>query len=170
MDDYLSKPIRAADLFAAIDRVISAHGVSPALPPNLGDPTNLLDPVVLLAACGGIAKLLGEMCQNFKCNSPVLLAEVSDALRGHDAARLHEAAHKLYGTITAFSTLAGEVVSDLEDRAARGQLEEAEPLVRQIESMAQELIRQVDGLSLETLRSQAGAADDPHPTARNCRG
>jgi len=47
--------------------------------------------------------LLGEMCQNFKSNAPVLLAEVIDALRDHDAARLREAAHKLYGTITAFS-------------------------------------------------------------------
>ena len=29
MDDYLSKPIRAADLFAAIDRVVYADGASP---------------------------------------------------------------------------------------------------------------------------------------------
>jgi two-component system, sensor histidine kinase and response regulator len=165
MDDYLSKPIRAAELFAAIDRVISTHDVSPALPPNLGDLRSLLDPVVLLAACGGIANLLREMCQNFKSNAPVLLAEVSDALRSHDAARLHEAAHKLYGTITAFSTLAGEVVSDLEDRAAHGQLEEARPLVKRIETMARELIRQVDVLSLEALRSQARAADGSHRTA-----
>jgi two-component system sensor histidine kinase/response regulator len=166
MDDYLSKPIRAADLFAAIDRVIFAHGMSPVLPQNFGDPTNLLDPVVLLAACGGVEKLLGEMCQNFKSNAPVLLAEVSDALRGHDVARLHEAAHKLCGTITAFSTLAGEMVSDLEERAAGGHLEEARPLVRQIETMAQELIRQVDGLSLGALRSKAGAADGAHRAAR----
>jgi two-component system sensor histidine kinase/response regulator len=161
MDDYLSKPIRAADLFAAIDRVIPTDGLPPALAPTVGDPTNLLDPVVLLAVCGGVEKLLDETCQNFVSNAPALLAEVSDALRNQDAARLYEAAHKLYGTITAFSTLAGEVVSNLEDYAARGQLEQATPLVSQIATMAQQLMRQVDGLSLEALRSQAGVADEP---------
>jgi hypothetical protein len=78
---------------------------------------------------------------------------------------LREAAHRLYGTITIFSTVAGEVVSDLEDRAARGQLQEAWPLVERLEAMAQELMREVDGLSLETLRTLAEAADDPNRTA-----
>ena len=40
MDDYLSKPIRAADLFAAIDRAVSAHGVSPRPLPDGGERTS----------------------------------------------------------------------------------------------------------------------------------
>jgi CheY-like chemotaxis protein len=161
MDDYLSKPIRAADLFAAIDRVVSTHGRSPAVPEKPGDPTSLLDAAVLLAACGGVASLLDELGRNFRSNAPALLAEVTGALRDHDAPRLHRAAHKLGGTITAFSTLAGEVVSDLEDQAARGQLEEAQPLVGRLETMIQELIRQADSLSLEALQRRALAAGDP---------
>ena len=106
------------------------------------------------------------MCRNFKSNAPSLLAEVTDALRDHDAPRLHEAAHKLYGTITAFSTVAGAVVSDLEDLAARGQLEEARPLVERLEAMVGELIQQVDGLSIEALQHRAAAADDPNRIAR----
>ena len=47
-----------------------------------------------------------------------------------------------------------------EDQAVRGQLEEAWPLVEQLEAMARELIQQVDGLSIETLRDQSGAAGD----------
>src|SRR5262249_7655992 len=98
MDDYLSKPIRAADLFAAMERVVSARGVSPIAPhphPSpwgrtgvgvRGDHLRVLDPVVLLAACGGIAKLLEEMCQNFRSQAPALLAEVRGALQKHDAA------------------------------------------------------------------------------------
>ena len=164
MDDYLSKPIRAADLFAAIDRVVHAGGASPTAPPNAGDHASLLDPVVLLAVCGGVAKLLGEMCRNFKSNAPSLLAEAGCALRDHDAPRLHQAAHKLHGTITAFSTVAGAVASDLEDLAARGQLEEARPLVERLGAMVGELIEQVDGLSIETLRDQVGNAGDPDRT------
>jgi two-component system sensor histidine kinase/response regulator len=164
MDDYLSKPIRAADLFAAIDRVVHAGGASPTAPPNAGDRTNLLDPVVLLAVCGGVAKLLNEMGQNFKSNAPSLLNEVGGALRDHNAPRLHQAAHKLHGTITAFSTVAGAVASELEDLAARGQLEEARPLVERLGAMIEELIAQVDCLSIETLRDQVGNADDCYRT------
>ena len=164
MDDYLSKPIRAADLFAAIDRVVQADGASPTASSNAGDHTSLLDPVVLLAVCGGVEKLLREMGRNFKSNAPSLLTEVGGALRDHDAPRLHQAAHKLHGTITAFSTVAGAVASDLEDLAARGRLEEARPLVERLGAMVGELIEQVDGLSIETLREQVANAGDPDRT------
>jgi PAS domain S-box-containing protein len=179
MDDYLSKPLRAADLFAAIARVTPAHGAPPAAPsphpapcPSSrlevevrGEHSSLLDPVVLLAACGGNANLLGELCQNFKSKASVLLAEINDALRDRDGLRLREAAHRLYGTITIFSTIAGEVASDLEDHAARDQFAEAQPVVGRLDVMVPELIRQVDGLSLAALRRQVWASDNPDRTA-----
>jgi CheY-like chemotaxis protein len=158
MDDYLSKPIRAADLFAAIDRAVASRGVPPAATPEVGDADNLLDPGVLLSACGGVATLLGEICRNFSSNAPALLSALRDALRDRDAPRLQGAAHKLYGTITAFSTIAGEVASELEDLAALGHLADARPLVGRLESMVGEIIRQVNGLSIEALRNRAGVA------------
>jgi two-component system, sensor histidine kinase and response regulator len=156
MDDYLSKPIRAADLLAAIDRFALGGEASSIARPYAGDHASLIDATVLLAACGGFEKLLDEMCRNFKSNTPSLVAELSYALKDHDGPRLHEAAHKLYGTITAFSTVGGAVASDLEDLAIRGQLEEARPLVERLEAIIGELIDQVDGLSIETLRDQVG--------------
>jgi hypothetical protein len=84
--------------------------------------------------------------------TPPLLAELGDALRHRDATRLHEAAHKLYGTVAAFSTAAGAAVSDLEELAAAGRLDEARPLVGRIEAMVQELIKQMDGISIEALK------------------
>ena len=154
MDDFLAKPIQAADLWAAIDRVVGAR--PPADRPGPG----LLDPRVLLAACGGDAAILEKICQAFRARLPDHLAAVQDALRERDALRLREAAHKLCGMVAAFSTVAGGVASDLEDHAAHGQLEEARPLVEQLETMAQELMQLAGGLSLETLRHQAEAADD----------
>jgi len=62
--------------------------------------------------------------------------------------------------LAAFSGAAGGMALDLEDHAARGQLEEARPLVQQLEEMAQELIRLAGSLSLETLRHEADAAED----------
>ena len=91
---------------------------------------------------------------------PDHMTAVQEALRERDATRLREAAHKLCGTVAAFSTVVGAVASDLEDRAARGQLEGARPLVEQLEAIARDLIQQADGLSIESLRDQVGAAGD----------
>ena len=127
----------------------------------------LLDPRVLLAACGGDAVILEKICQRLRAGLPEQLKAVQDALRAGGPPRLREAAHKLCGMVAAFSTVAGGVASDLEDHAAQGQLEEARPLVGQLETMAQELLRALRGLSLETLRQQSGPSDVPfnRPTA-----
>jgi CheY-like chemotaxis protein len=162
MDDFLAKPIQAADLWAAIDRVV---GPRPPVVKGSSDHATargpgLLDPRVLLAACGGDAVILEKICQAFRNRLPEHLTAVQDALRSRDTARLREAAHKLCGMVAAFSTVAGGVASDLEDHAAQGQLEEARPLVGQLELMARELVRAAGGLSLETLRQQTGPAHD----------
>jgi PAS domain S-box-containing protein len=160
MDDFLTKPIRPAELLAVIDRLAPAPGVSRPVQPNAGAPVTLLDPVALLRACGDEEEALRGMCRAFQTYLPDRLAEVGDALRARDAQRLREAAHKLCAPLFAFSTAAGDVASDLEDHAAQGRLEEARQLVEQLEVMARELLRLAGGLSLETLRHQAEAAGD----------
>jgi CheY-like chemotaxis protein len=170
MDDFLAKPIPAADLWVAIDRVAwkdkgGSTGEESEKTPGSDSsfilhPSSfhdgLLDARVLLAACGDDAVVLEKICQAFRARLPDHLSAVQDALRDRDAPRLREAAHKLCGMVAAFSSVAGGVASDLEDHAALGQLEEARPLVGQLEKMADELVRLTGGLSLETLRQQAG--------------
>ncbi|MBV8310960.1 MAG: PAS domain S-box protein, partial [Planctomycetaceae bacterium] len=123
MDDYLSKPVRSVELFAAIERVLFDHRVPRPILPDTGDSTSLLDPVVLLGACGDDAEGLRAMGQGFQVYLPRRLAEVADALRNEDAPGLRVAAHKLCGLLSAFSTVAGGVASSLEDHAASGRLE-----------------------------------------------
>jgi CheY-like chemotaxis protein/HPt (histidine-containing phosphotransfer) domain-containing protein len=159
MDDFLTKPIRPAELLAAMDRLVAAPGVSRPVQPAAGEPVGLLDPVAVRRACGDDEETLRRMCRAFQTYVPDRLAEVSAALRGRDAPRLREAAHKLCALLFAFSTAAGDVASDLEDHAANGRLAEARPLVERLETMGQELVRLAAGLSLETLRQQAEAAD-----------
>ncbi|HEV3256741.1 MAG TPA: response regulator, partial [Gemmataceae bacterium] len=164
MDDFLAKPIQAADLWVAMDRVVGtpAPAAGRISNPSCSDRPgpSLLDPGVLLAACGGDAVILEKICQAFRARLPDHLTAVQDALRDRDTVRLREAAHKLLGMVAAFSTVAGGVASDLEDHAAQGQLEEARPLVERLETMAQELLQLAGGLSLETLRQKTVAADD----------
>jgi CheY-like chemotaxis protein len=155
MDDYLSKPVRAAELFVAIEQMISVHRDSRAA---AEDSTSLLDPVVLLAACGDGAEGLRELCQDFRAFAPARLAEVHDALLAGDGPGLREAAHKLGGVLSAFSTAAATAAADLEAVAARGELDEARPLVERLETMARELILGLEGLSLGTLRRRGATA------------
>jgi PAS domain S-box-containing protein len=159
MDDFLAKPIRTPDLWAALDQVAVARPRTD--PPAPG----MLDPRVLLAACGGDSAILGTICRAFRSHLPAQLAAVEEALRDRDAPRLGEAAHKLSGMIAAFSTVAAGVASDLEDHAIRGQLDEAPSMVERLETMARELLHLTDGLSLESLQHQAEAVDDLHGAA-----
>src|SRR5262249_43148788 len=113
MDDFLTKPIRPADLLGAIDRLAPAPRVSPTVRPAAGEPVGLLDPVAVLTACGDDEEALRGMCRAFQTYLPDRLAEVDAALRGNDSSRLREAAHKLCPLLLAFSTAAGDVASDL---------------------------------------------------------
>jgi two-component system sensor histidine kinase/response regulator len=162
MDDFLTKPVRPAELLAAIDRLVRApgqsHGVSPPGLRDTEERRDLLDPVALLIACGDEAEWLRGMCQDFQTYVPARLAELREALRDGDAPRLCEAAHKLGALLFAFSTAAGDAASDLEDHTAQGRLEEARPRVEQLEAMARELLGLAGSLSLETLRQQAEAS------------
>jgi len=165
MDDFQTKPIRPAELLAAIDRLAPAPGASRPVQSAAGEPVSRLDPIAVLRACGDDEEVLRVMCRAFQTYLPDRLAEVGAALRGRDAPRLREAAHKLCALLFEFSTVAGDVASDLEDHAAQGRLEEARPLVEQLEAMAQELLPLVGGLSIETPRHQAEAAGDGKRTA-----
>jgi hypothetical protein len=130
---------------------------------DAGPGGSLLDLVAVLTACGDDADGLRRICEDFQTYAPVRLAEVRDALRGRDSPRLRQAAHKFCPLLFAFSTVAGSAASDLEDHAAKGRLEEAQPLVERLEAMTRELMRLVGGLSLESLRRPAGAAEGREP-------
>jgi CheY-like chemotaxis protein len=159
MDECLTKPFTAADLWAAIDRVLRSG--PPRQPPRL----DLLDPPVLLAACGGDPAMLRKMCRSLQSRVPEYLAAIRDALHDQDAPRLREAAHKFYGMLSAFSTAVGDQAADLEDLAARGLLNEAPAVVEQLDRWATELARLAGGLTVETLRKQAAATGDPNRAA-----
>jgi CheY-like chemotaxis protein len=177
MDEFLPKPIKADDLYAAIDRLgrkgegerikeeprrTSASGSSRVSDPS---PTGggLLDPRAVLAACKGDAAILDGICRVFRASLPGQLGAVRAALQDGDAGRLREAAHRLCATIGAFSTVAGGLASDIEDRAEAGQLDEARLLVERLEAMASQLLPVVGGLSVDTLRQRAAGAN---PSAR----
>ncbi|MGO9110319.1 MAG: PAS domain S-box protein [Thermoguttaceae bacterium] len=151
MDDFLTKPVRPAELWAAIDHVLRTH------PPRKRSGLELLDAPVLLAACDGDSTLLRKMCQSLQTRVPEHLAALREALRDQDAPRVREAAHKFCGLLSEFSTVAGDLAGSLEDMAARESLDEAHPILEQLETMARELVQLAGGLTLDALHSTPNA-------------
>jgi signal transduction histidine kinase/CheY-like chemotaxis protein/HPt (histidine-containing phosphotransfer) domain-containing protein len=152
MDDYLAKPVRAAELFAAIDRVVSGEAVPRPVESDAGVPSGLLDPAALLAACDGDAELLRKMCRHFQTFMPDRLAEVSEALRDRDIPRLREAAHKLGGMVSSFSATAAEAAALLGRLGSEGKIEEAIQTHSRLTEIVDWLISVLDTLSVEQLR------------------
>jgi CheY-like chemotaxis protein/HPt (histidine-containing phosphotransfer) domain-containing protein len=171
MDECLTKPFNAADLWAAMDRVLRREETSAAVlastliphPSSLSE--GLLDAPVLLTACGSDPSMLRKMCRSLRSRVPEYLLAIRDAVRAQDAPRLREAAHKFCGMLSAFSTVASDDAATLEDVAAHGLLNEALPIVEQLDTSATELARLAGGLTIETLRKQAEATDDPNRAA-----
>jgi CheY-like chemotaxis protein len=159
MDDFLTKPVAPAHLLTAIDGLVSNQRAN-RTPHDARQRMSLLDPVALLTACGDDAEGLRRMCDDFQTYAPARLAEVADALRDLNAPRLRQAAHKFCPLLLAFSTVAGNAASDLEDHMAQGQIEEAQQLVEKLKVMTAELMPLVVGLSLETVRNHARIAFD----------
>jgi CheY-like chemotaxis protein/nitrogen-specific signal transduction histidine kinase/HPt (histidine-containing phosphotransfer) domain-containing protein len=152
MDDYLPKPVRAAELFAAINRVVSGAAVLAPAESVAEVPHSLLDPAALLAACDGDAELLRKMCRLFQTFVPGRLAEVSEALRDRDSAHLRQAAHKLGGMVSSFSAPAAEAAALLGRLGGEGKIEEAKQTFSRLTEIVGRLLSLLDTLSVEQLR------------------
>jgi CheY-like chemotaxis protein len=148
MDGFLAKPIQTHDLWSTIDQVIARF------PPAAPARDKLLDPHVLLSACGGDDAILQSICDALRASLPSQLASIQTAFADNDVSAVREAAHKLAGMVAAFSTVAGKMASDLEDDAASGHLEDARPLMERLQSVSEDLMQLVgNGLSVASLRA-----------------
>jgi PAS domain S-box-containing protein len=168
MDDYLAKPVRAAELFAAIDRVVQKAECGRMKdekenrpdsdssfilhPSSFGE--GLLDPAALLAACDGNAELLRKMCRHFETFVPGRLAEVSEALRDRNPLRLREAAHKLGGMVSSFSAIAAAAVALLGRLGREGKIDEAIQTHSRLTEIVGRIIAVFDTLSIDKLQRQ----------------
>jgi HPt (histidine-containing phosphotransfer) domain-containing protein len=97
MDDYVTKPVRAAALYAAVEGGGAAAPAAPAI-----------DWDAALVRCGGRAEVLDELAGTFVVEGPQLVARIGEALSRGDAAALRLAAHALKGAAGLFGAQAVE--------------------------------------------------------------
>jgi len=134
MDDYLVKPVVAADLYQVIQR----WAPPPQPAPQSGDgPTDLPG---VLKAIGGDPKLLERLVESFLRDYPARLEQMRAALGAGDTRALAREAHGLRGAIALFrATEASEEAAHMEALGMDNRLEEAKGALGRLEEKTRRL-------------------------------
>jgi signal transduction histidine kinase/CheY-like chemotaxis protein len=116
MDDYLSKPIRADELYATVERVAgggeatNATHIEEARVTQSGDGVEgaaggapVLDWAEALERIGGSEETLRDLAGVFLAESPRMMAEIRAAIDAEDASVLRRTAHTLKGSAALFA-------------------------------------------------------------------
>ena len=114
MDDYIAKPIRSHDLFAAFVRTLG-DGVLLPDQPTAEKPQPRINWRKAMDAVDGDQDLLREIVGVFLAETPKLLAELETGIARGDATTAERAAHTLKGSLRPFeATAALELAGELE--------------------------------------------------------
>jgi CheY-like chemotaxis protein len=131
MDGYVTKPVRAAELFAALE---GQDVGAPEAPPAAAG----FDEAEALASVGGERGLLAFRIEQFLAESPRALAALQQAIARQDAEAVRGAAHKFQGNI-AFSRAGQLAARRLERLAASGALDGAAELLAALRAVVEPL-------------------------------
>ncbi|MDC8805088.1 PAS-domain containing protein [Halomonas pacifica] len=148
MDDYVTKPFRAAELYRAVEEPPRGVAVdeaapmpaepTPPVPAAVGEPVH--DRAGALANLEGKEALLEEMEALFRGECPALMAEIEAAIAGADSVTLRRAAHTLKGSALVIGARAlGAAALRLETLARGGELGEAPAVLTELKARLDEL-------------------------------
>ena len=142
MDGYVSKPIKAEELFKVIEKWANRLGdkfkkeeKSSAALKNSGPPTkDVFDLSKALEVVDGDMELFKEIADLFKKNLPDNIAQIRVAIAKSDSNALEQAAHSLKGSVGNFAAKrAFEAAYRLEVIGREGKLAEADAALSELE-------------------------------------
>jgi len=145
MDAYVPKPLRAEDLFSAMDSVVaqqpdSSAATTQALPDKV-------DRDALIEGFGGRADLLKHVVEVFLEDGPATLARVKSAIEAGNGAEVASDAHSLKGSVGLFSQgQAFEGARRLEQAGKSGDLSQAEVVRAEVDASLSRLITELRAL------------------------
>jgi two-component system, sensor histidine kinase and response regulator len=153
MDAYVSKPIRAEDLFQTIEAVAHAPG-RPERAEAAGIDRHLgLDADSLLRSLDGNRELLREIAALFVDGCPGALERVREAVVARDAQALEQAAHSFKGSLGfLYAQRASEAAAALERIGREGDLQRAEDIFATLEREVAQLAPELSALTQEAIR------------------
>jgi len=134
MDGYLSKPIRAAELFETIERHLGAKSQTAVVRSAPGPGGLPFDEANILERVGGDQHLFNELISTFLAECPRLMTSVRQATIRKDAKEVYEATHKLKGAVCNLTDKgAFEAASQLETLARVEDLRHADQVLQKLE-------------------------------------
>ncbi len=136
MDDYISKPVRLAELQAALQRAWDLLN-RPAEPPAKPEPPSAIDRTAMMTLRElrqtGKPDPLGELIDLFLTDAPARLQEIDEALVRHDLPAIETAAHRLSGCAGHLGAQRlTDLSSELEEAARQSELNQAAVLAREL--------------------------------------
>ncbi len=160
MDGYVSKPVRASELFAEIERHVNGDAAptadSVAAANSAPAAAEILDRESLLERVEGDFELLTEMIGLFQEDCPRLLAAIREAVSRQDAQMLERAAHTLKGSVSNFAAPAATAAAlRLEQIARDAKLAEAADACAALEAEMERLKPVLVEISQETSRCKS---------------
>jgi CheY-like chemotaxis protein len=137
MDEYISKPIRAASLFRTIQRVVDPSRFQT---PEHDSPT-VVNWDEALDALGGDREILKILTESVVGEAPVMLDAVQQAVRAGDPSAVRIAAHTLKGAVRYFgATAVYNSALRLESMGRDGDLEKASEVLASLEKSIEQLL------------------------------
>jgi signal transduction histidine kinase/DNA-binding response OmpR family regulator len=127
MDGYVTKPVKSADLFAALDAVTQVGEPDSVSDPFVSPAHDVLDHASLMEQFGGDVELFQETLALFEAELPSLLSQLEEAIRAGDPGLLARSAHTLKGSLANFhATHAVAAALELETLGRTGSVARAE--------------------------------------------
>ncbi|MGD1211954.1 MAG: response regulator [Candidatus Acidiferrales bacterium] len=139
-DDYVAKPIRTSELFAATDRVRTGTAAPSTTPPAGPSSAHVLDLDAALERVDGDRELLEELFRLFAEECPGSIAAIRRALEARDAPLLERLAQTIKG---ASANLGADRLSQAAfelEQGVRASLESAGNLIRKLEAEMDSLL------------------------------
>jgi HPt (histidine-containing phosphotransfer) domain-containing protein len=149
-DDYLTKPIRTADLFAAVERMRNTKtDATPEAPAIKNLPgTNAFDSDAALKHVEGDRDLLDEIVGIFAEQCPKTMYEIQNAIRAADLPVLERAAHSLKGSASNLcATGVTQCAAELEESSRSGNSSRSREQFQALESEVEKLLRELEAFS-----------------------
>ena len=149
-DDYLTKPIRTADLFAAVERLRNTKAnAAPEASATTNPPgTNAFDIDAALKHVEGDRDLLDEIVRIFADQCPRTMYEIQNAIRAADLSILERAAHSLKGSASNLcATGVTQAAAELEESARSGDSSRSREQFEALESEVERLLRELEAFS-----------------------
>jgi two-component system sensor histidine kinase/response regulator len=149
-DDYLTKPIRTADLFAAVERLTNAKTIATPEAMSIADSprSKVFDNDAALRHVEGDCDLLDEIIRIFADQCPKTMYEIQNAIRAADLSVLERAAHSLKGAASNLCAVGvTQSAVELEESARSGDSSRSREQFQALEREVEKLLRELEAFS-----------------------